>query len=233
MVVLFKNKKRKKIIKSFVTKNKAESYFKKKIDESDIVKFNVDVENAKKVKYELGLLSIIDDSQLVLFKQDDIGRNVKIEIVDSDYKIIKIENYNISEKIFDWSTKKRISFDEFFTKYFKEKDLKSIFTLNNKLIIQKDEKINIFSLKNSDESKRFLQTLQEYMISQKRFDGLFVKDTDTIHRKYLYDLLEKNGVDKKRIITTNYFGEAKPIDSNETADGRRNNRRVDVKFIKP
>ena len=199
MVVLFKNKKRKKIIKSFVTKNKAESYFKKKIDESDIVKFNADVENAKKVKYELGLLSIIDDSQLVLFKQDDIGRNVKIEIVDSDYKIIKIENYNISEKIFDWSTKKRISFDEFFTKYFKEKDLKSIFTLNNKLIIQKDEKINIFSLKNSDESKRFLQTLQEYMISQKRFDGLFVKDTDTIHRKYLYDLLEKNGVDKKRL----------------------------------
>jgi len=199
LVVLFKNKKRKKIIKSFVTKNKAESYFKKKIDESDIVKFNADVENAKKVKYELGLLSIIDDSQLVLFKQDDIGRNVKIEIVDSDYKIIKIENYNISEKIFDWSTKKRISFDEFFTKYFKEKDLKSIFTLNNKLIIQKDEKINIFSLKNSDESKRFLQTLQEYMISQKRFDGLFVKDTDTIHRKYLYDLLEKNGVDKKRL----------------------------------
>jgi hypothetical protein len=199
LVVLFKNKKRKKIIKSFVTKNKAESYFKKKIDESDIVKFNVDVENAKKVKYELGLLSIIDDSQLVLFKQDDIGRNVKIEIVDSDYKIIKIENYNISEKIFDWSTKKRISFDEFFTKYFKEKDLKSIFTLNNKLIIQKDEKINIFSLKNSDESKRFLQTLQEYMISQKRFDGLFVKDTDTIHRKYLYDLLEKNGVNKKRL----------------------------------
>lgn len=199
MVVLFKNKKRKKIIKSFVTKNKAELYFKKKIDESDIVKFNVDVENAKKVKYEIGLLSIIDESQLVLFKQDDIGRNVKIEIVDSDYKIIKIENYNIPEKIFDWSTNKRISFNEFFMKYFKEKDLKSVFTLNNKLIIQKDEKVSVFSLKNSGESKRFLQTLQEYMISQGRFDGLFVTDTDTIHRKYLYDLLEKNGIDKKRL----------------------------------
>jgi type IX secretion system PorP/SprF family membrane protein len=47
------------------------------------------------------------------------------------------------------------------------------------------------------------------------------------------DYLIMNGVDKKRIITTNYFGESKPIDSNETADGRRNNRRVDVKFIKP
>jgi hypothetical protein len=27
---------------------------------------------------------------------------------------------------------------------------------------------------------------------------LFVKDTDTIHRKYLYGLLEKNGFDKKK-----------------------------------
>ncbi len=199
MVVLFKNKKRKKIIKSFVTKNKAELFFKQKIDESNTVKFNVDVENAKKVKYELGLLSIINDSQLVMFKQDEIGRNVKIEIVDSDYKIIKIEDYNLPEKIFDWSINKRISFDEFFMKYFKEKDLKNIFTLNNKLIIQKDETINVFSFKNLQESKRFLQILQEYLISQKRTDGLFVKDTDTIHRKYLYNLLEKNGIDKKRL----------------------------------
>jgi hypothetical protein len=199
LVVLFKNKKRKKIIKSFVTKNKAELFFKQKIDESNTVKFNVDVENAKKVKYELGLLSIINDSQLVMFKQDEIGRNVKIEIVDSDYKIIKIEDYNLPEKIFDWSINKRISFDEFFMKYFKEKDLKNIFTLNNKLIIQKDETINVFSFKNLQESKRFLQILQEYLISQKRTDGLFVKDTDTIHRKYLYNLLEKNGIDKKRL----------------------------------
>jgi outer membrane protein OmpA-like peptidoglycan-associated protein len=46
------------------------------------------------------------------------------------------------------------------------------------------------------------------------------------------DYLIMNGVDKKRIITTKYFGEEKPVDSNETADGRRNNRRVDVRFIK-
>ena len=199
MVVLFKNKKRKKIIKYFVTKNKAELFFKKQLDLSDAVNFNIEVENAKNVKYELALLSIIDETQLALFKQDDIGRNVKIEMVDSDYKIIKIESFNVPEKIFDWTLNKRISFDEFFALYFKEKELKNIFTVNNKLVIQKDENLNLFTLKNSEESKRFLYSLQDYMLKQKRSDGLFVKDTDTIHRKYLYELLEKNGIDKKRL----------------------------------
>ena len=199
MVVLFKNKKRKKIIKYFVTKNKAELFFKKQLELSDAVNFNIEVENAKNVKYELALLSIIDETQLALFKQDDIGRNVKIEMVDSDYKIIKIESFNVPEKIFDWSLNKRISFDEFFALYFKEKELKNIFTVNNKLVIQKDENLNLFTLKNSEESKRFLYSLQDYMLKQKRSDGLFVKDTDTIHRKYLYELLEKNGIDKKRL----------------------------------
>ena len=199
MVVLFKNKKRKKIIKYFVTKNKAELFFKKQLELSDAVNFNIEVENAKNVKYELALLSIIDETQLALFKQDDIGRNVKIEMVDSDYKIIKIESFNVPEKIFDWTLNKRISFDEFFSLYFKEKELKNIFTVNNKLVIQKDENLNLFTLKNSEESKRFLYSLQDYMLKQKRSDGLFVKDTDTIHRKYLYELLEKNGIDKKRL----------------------------------
>lgn len=199
MVVLFKNKKRKKIIKYFVTKNKAELFFKKQLELSDTVNFNIEVENAKNVKYELALLSIIDETQLALFKQDDIGRNVKIEMVDSDYKIIKIESFNVPEKIFDWTLNKRISFDEFFSLYFKEKELKNIFTVNNKLVIQKDENLNLFTLKNSEESKRFLYSLQDYMLKQKRSDGLFVKDTDTIHRKYLYELLEKNGIDKKRL----------------------------------
>ena len=206
MVVLFKNKKRKKIIKYFVTKNKAELFFKKQLELSDAVNFNIEVENAKNVKYELALLSIIDETQLALFKQDDIGRNVKIEMVDSDYKIIKIESFNVPEKIFDWTLNKRISFDEFFSLYFKEKELKNIFTVNNKLVIQKDENLNLFTLKNSEESKRFLYSLQDYMLKQKRSDGLFVKDTDTIHRKYLYELLEKNGIDKKRLYNSYIYG---------------------------
>jgi hypothetical protein len=206
IVVLFKNKKRKKIIKSFVRKNIAELYFKKLCDESDKVKFNVEVENSLDVIYEVGLLCKNIDTQFQLFSQDDIGRNVRVNLEDSDLQIIKIHKYKIPEKLQDWSSNKRITYDEFFKKHFSDKELKNVFTVNNKIIVQKDEQTSVYSLKNIEESKRLLMLLQDEFISSKRADAIFVKDMDTIQRKYLYDHLEKLGIDKKRLYrqSTNF-----------------------------
>ena len=196
---MFKNKKRKKIIKSFVRKNIAELYFKKLCDESDKVKFNVEVENSLDVIYEVGLLCKNIDTQFQLFSQDNIGRNVRVNLEDSDLQIIKIHKYKIPEKLQDWSSNKRITYDEFFKKHFSDKELKNVFTVNNKIIVQKDEQTSVYSLKNIEESKRLLMLLQDEFISSKRADAIFVKDMDTIQRKYLYDHLEKLGIDKKRL----------------------------------
>ena len=43
-------------------------------------------------------------------------------------------------------------------------------------------------------------------------------------------LIEK-GIEKDRIVTV-FFGEAKPIDTNDTKEGRRKNRRVEFKIVK-
>lgn len=145
------------------------------------------------------MLSLVDDKQIPLFVQDDFGRNVKINLEDSDYKITKIDSYNIPEKIQDWQKNKRITYDEFFNHYFTDKNLKNVFTINNKVVIQKDDEINLFSFKNNNESKRFLKILQEDLISQKRADGIFVTDNDTVQRKYIYNLLEKYGIDRKKL----------------------------------
>jgi hypothetical protein len=199
LVVLFKNRKRKKIIKSFVRKNYAEKFFKDKIDESNQVKFNVEVENSEDCKYEIGFLSLTDDKQIPLFVQDEFGRNVKIDLEDSDYKITNIFDYNLPEKIQDCQKNKRITYDEFFKSYFSDRELKNVFTINNKVVIQKDENIMLFSFKNQNESKRFMKVLQEDLVSQKRADGIFVTDNDTVQRKYIYTLLEQYGVDRKKL----------------------------------
>jgi len=199
IVVLFKNKKRKKIIKSFVRKNIAELYFKKLCEQSDKVKFNVEVENSLDVTYEVGLLCKNIDTQFQLFSQDDIGRNIRVNLEDSDLQIIKIHRYRVPEKLHDWSTNKRITYDEFFKKHFTNKELKNVFTVNNKIIVQRDEQTSVYSLKNIEESKRLLMLLQDECVSLKRADAIFVKDMDTIQRKYLYDHLEKLGIDKKRL----------------------------------
>jgi hypothetical protein len=199
LIVLFKNKKRKKIIKSFVRKNIAEKFYKNKLEESSKVKFNVEVENSESCRYEIALITTTLDYQMDLFVQDDIGRNVKVETEDSKFKILSISNFNVPEKIQDWSTNNRISFEEFYKKYFTNRDLKNVFTVNNKLVIQKDEDVKIFSLKNSVESKRFLTILQEFMISERRSDAIFVPDNDNIQRKYLYSILEEKGIDKNKL----------------------------------
>ena len=196
---MFKNKKRKKIIKSFIRKNVAELYFKKICEQSDKVKFNVEVENSLDVTYEVGLLCKNIDTQFQLFSQDDIGRNIKVNLEDSDLQIIKIHRYRVPEKLHDWSTNKRITYDEFFKKHFTNKELKNVFTVNNKIIVQRDEQTSVYSLKNIEESKRLLMLLQDEFVSLKRADAIFVKDMDTIQRKYLYDHLEKLGIDKKRL----------------------------------
>lgn len=199
MVVLFKNKKRKKIIKSFVRKNIAETFYNKKIEESNLIRFNVEVENSEDVEYELGLVSTTLELQMDLFIQDDIGRNIKVQVDDDKFKILKVVPFNLVEKIQDWSTNKRITYDEFFKKYFSNRDLKNIFTIHNKLFIQKDEDISVFSLKNSSESKRLMKVIQDHLVTEKRADGIFVTDRDTVQRKYLYNLLEEKGFNKKRL----------------------------------
>ena len=199
LIVLFKNKKRKKIIKSFVRKNVAEKFFKNKIDESNKIKFNVEVENSEECKFELAIVSTVSEIQFDLFVQDDIGRNVKVEIEDDNFKILKISNYNLPEKIQDWSLNKRISFDEFFKKYFLTRDLKNVFSINNKIVIQQDEDVNLFSLAHIPASsiELYFSNITPDFLS-KRFIGLFL--LDVIIRPIILCLLFSLRVDHSKLV---------------------------------
>ena len=83
------------------------------------------------------------------------------------------------------------------SQYLKSDGLKMISSLNNKIIVQKDDVINLFSLKNEFESSRFIDCLSLHFFKIKRGDCLFIKDTSSAQKKYLYNLLESNGIDKK------------------------------------
>jgi hypothetical protein len=72
-----------------------------------------------------------------------------------------------------------------------------ISVLNNKIVLQEDEKIHLFTLKSENESSRFVDSLSLYFFKIKRGDCLFVKDYSIAQRKSLYKLLESSGIDKK------------------------------------
>jgi hypothetical protein len=128
---------------------------------------------------------------------DEHGRNVKVKLEDDGMSILMISPYKEEDLLYDVKNKSKITTQEFIKTYLKGDGLKMISVLNNKIILQKDEQINLFSLKNESECSRFVDCLSSYFFKIKRGDCLFIKDYSSPQRKYLYELLESNGFDKK------------------------------------
>ena len=128
-----------------------------------------------------------------------MGRNNPVNLENPEYVFLEIKKYKIEETIYDWQTKEKITLYQLVEKYCKTKDLKNIFTLNNKICIQIDENIYAFSLKDKFESDRLLESLQNYFIKNSRTDAIFVRDISIAQRKWIYKMLEDKGFDKKRL----------------------------------
>lgn len=199
IIVLFKNKKKKKIIKGYATEKNANLKFESLVKDNN-VPFEILFENSERCKYEIALLSKDDDYQIPLFKTDEVGRNNSVFISDdSEYVIKRIEDYKVEEFIFDWQLNSRISFTKLISDYLPKENIKVVSKLHNKIVIQNDEDFKLFSLKNEEDSERLLQTLESYFFNSSRNDSLFVRDESTVNRKWMYNILEKQGFNRKKL----------------------------------
>jgi hypothetical protein len=201
IIVLFKNKRKKKIINKFKTFKRAENYFNDLIESSQKIIFDKVWENATKCDYEIGLLEKNGIDQKI-YTTDELGRNIKVSLEDENYKFKKISKIKMEEKIYDLQINSKISTNQLIDNYLNESGIKLISSLNNKIIVQKEDKFNIFSTKNTDESHRFIESLRTYMMQIGRYDFIFVKDVDSSQRSYLYKILEDHGYNKNMLYRT-------------------------------
>ena len=166
------------------------------IEESDSVIFDMQTENGKPCKFEIGIIQkgkfLFDN-----YTTDELGRNIKIELENQDFTLLKIKPYKVEEGLFDPKTKNRISVPYFLKTYLSKDGLKMISKVNNRIVYQKDDEIKLFSLKSESDADRFIESLQLRFLVQKRSDVLFVKDVSTAQRQYLYNLLEEAGFDRQ------------------------------------
>lgn len=200
-IVLFKNKEKKKIIKKFITLDRAKTVYNKLIKESDGVIFDKLTENGNSCEFELGLLKKGKKDNSPIFVKDDLGRNIKVELDNENYTILKIQKYNIEEFFVDYKTKNKINTKQLIERYLKGPGLKMVSKLNNKIVIQNDEKINLFTFKTESDSLRFTKKLTEELIKLNKKDCIIVNDYSIIHRKYLYTLLENYGFSREYLQT--------------------------------
>jgi len=197
LVVLFKDKKKKKIIKKFITLSRAKQFYDNLIEKSNNVIFEVKVESGKDCKYELGIIELSGKQLIPVYMTDELGRNIRVKLDEDEMTLLKIEPFKKEELIYDIREGKKISSENFIKKYLKGDGLKMISVLNNKIILQEDEKVYLFTLKSESESSRFVDSLSTHFFKIKRGDCLFIKDYSTAQRKSLYKLLESSGIDKK------------------------------------
>lgn len=199
VLVLFKNKKKRKIIKRYYTEKNAKKQFDTLIKKNSEIIFEKKIENTDEVVFHLGLLTNKIKTQNTLVLIDDLGRNEIAKLDDKNYVFIDIKNYNIEEKLYDYQKKTKITFNEFIKFYCKNTNLKNIFSINNKVCVQEDENIFLFSFKNINESNRFLNLLELFFFNNNRNDSIFVRDVSITQRKWIYDMLEKHGFNKKNL----------------------------------
>jgi len=197
IVVLFKNKSRKKIINKFVTLDKAKRFFDEKILTSNQIYFEKQIENAESCSFELCILEKKNNEFESLFIKDDLGRQIKVNLDDPNYKIIKVSEYKVEEKIYDINSKEKITLERFYKKYIFRKGIILISGLNNKVVVQEDDKVFLFSTKNESESKRFLDCLNQFFSEKQIKNCIVVSETSKSQKRYLYSILEDLGFDKK------------------------------------
>lgn len=197
LIVLFKNKKKRRIIKKFITLDKAKQAYQKLMNISRDIIFDVKVENGLSVEYELAIIDLKDNSKFPIYKKDDYGRNLKVKVEDPGFSILEMNNYKKEEKIFDIQKNKKIDIKYFIKTYLKKDELKIISTLNNKIVVQKDDETFLFSLKNEDETLRFVEAISNKFRNDSRGDCMFITDVSTPQRKYMFKMLEEKGFDKK------------------------------------
>jgi hypothetical protein len=196
-VVLFKDKKKKKIIKEYKTLAKAQEFFNSNISKSEKIIFEKVFESGKLCEFELAIIEKTKSQMSPTYLTDQFGRNKKVKLEDENLKFIKISKIKKEEEIYDIKKSIKISFDKFIKTYMVGNEMKMLYSLNNKIVLQENLEFKIFSVKNKSDAERFLDCVSKFYYDNKKTNCLFIKDSSVAQRKYLLKLLSDAGFDKK------------------------------------
>lgn len=203
-VVIFKNKKLRKILKRFKTKDGAVKFYEKKLAESNSIIFDKKIENGIAVSFELALISN-EKSDDIIYKSDELGRNIPVMSENDNFSIKKISDFKLIEKVQKINSQEKLTLTQIVNSYLKGNSIKLISKLNNKIIIQDDDSFILFSCKSNGDADRFISTLEDYLYATNKKNAILVRDTDIAQKKYLYDMFEKLGYNRDmlyRVSTT-------------------------------
>lgn len=199
-IVLFCNKKRKKILYRCMRRTTITNYWHefKTQRKPKFVKIQGGKRKQEKI-FELALIYPNTRWVDTVYIKDSLGRNVEAKIEGGKFRIKEIIPYWEEELIYDYQIKKRIRYHELIEQILPLSDIGQIFTLNNKVLVQVEDDIKLFSNKNPTDADRLFEIVKTDLISKKKMNFIFVKDVTTHQRRLLYDMLERKGYKREEL----------------------------------
>lgn len=149
--------------------------------------------------FELALIYPNNRWVTSVYVKDSLGRNIEATIEDKKFRIKEIIPYWEEELVYDYQIKKRIRYHELINQILPISEIGQIFTLNNKLIVQIENDIKLFSNKNPVDAERLFEIIKSDLLKRKRSNFIFVKDVTTHQRKLLYDMLVDKGFKREEL----------------------------------
>jgi len=199
-IVLFCNKKRKKILHRCMKRTTITEYwhqFKTKV-KPPFTKIQGGKRKQENI-FELALIYPYNRLVTSVYVKDSLGRNIEAKMENDKFRIKEIIPYWEEELIYDFQSKKRIRYYQLLSQILPVSEIGQIFTLNNKLLIQVEDNIKLFSNKNPTDAERLFEIIKNDLLNKKRQNFIFVKDVTTHQRKLLYDMLEKKGYKREEL----------------------------------
>jgi len=195
-IVIFNNQSKKRIVATSRIQSNIIKKYNQIIKKSNVI-FPMKYNKKKKCNFEISLVCIGKCKNKALHKRDELGRLLEVTTKNKKYQIIKIQNFEVAEKIYDHRQQKRITVEDFIREYLTTTNIIQLYTLNNKVVVQNNDDFFLFSLKNISDASRLLTIVQSYFRENKKFNCLFSKDLSTAQRKEIYNTLESKGFSRQ------------------------------------
>lgn len=200
-IVLFCNKKRIKVFYKCQKRTTLYEYWRElKTERKPRFVKQQNGERGNEAIYELALIFPNNRWATKTYIKDSLGRLVEAKFEDDKYRIKEIIPYWKEELIYDFQKKIRLRYHEILEQILSIDEIGQIFTLNNKLFVQNDEKILLFGNKNIKDTARLFELIREDVLKKKKGNFLFIKDVTTAQRKSLYNLLVSKGFKKSELF---------------------------------
>lgn len=199
MIVLFRNKQVIKVFHNTMRKGDITDKWHELKTEKKPEFIRSNNNRGKERIYELALIYPQDKRSKPTYTRDSLGRNIEVKIESEKHRVKEIIPYWVEETIYDYETKKRLRFFQFIEIFSSVTEIAQIFKLNNKIVLQIDDKLRMFGNKNNNDSNRLFDLLREDLLEKKRGNFIYVKDVTTVQRMRLYNMLVEHGYNRKTL----------------------------------